>query len=73
MSECIIETSNMDWVKERGKRVEVVRCRDCMKSREKGWKCTRFTEEVYNEENEIGELVMANVRPDGFCKWGERR
>lgn len=54
-------------------REEIVRCRDCMKSREKGWKCTRFTEEVYNEENEIGELVMANVRPDGFCAWGERR
>lgn len=51
---------------------EIVRCHDCMKSREKGWKCTRFTEEVYDEEKEIGELVMANVRPDGFCKWGER-
>ena len=52
---------------------EIVRCRDCKKSREQGWKCTRFSEEVYDEENEIGELVMANVRPDGHCSWGERR
>lgn len=52
---------------------EIVRCRDCKKSREKGWKCTRFAEEVYDEENEIGELVMANVRPDGHCSWGERK
>ena len=52
---------------------EIVRCRDCMKSREKGWKCIRFTEEVYDEENEIGELVMANVQPDGHCAWAERR
>lgn len=51
---------------------EIVRCRDCEKSRENGWKCTRFAEEVYDEEKEIGELVMANVRPYGFCSWGER-
>lgn len=50
----------------------IVRCRDCAKSREKGWKCTRFAEEVYDEEHEVGELMMANVRPDGHCAWGER-
>lgn len=50
----------------------IVRCRDCAKSREKGWKCTRFAEEVYDEEHEIGELMMANVHPDGYCAWGER-
>ena len=44
---------------------EIIRCRDCGKSREKCWKCARFSEEQFDAEQEIGELVMANVRPDG--------
>lgn len=52
---------------------EIIRCRDCKKSRESGWKCTRFSEELYDVEQEIGELVMANVCPDGHCAWAERR
>lgn len=52
---------------------EIIRCSDCKKSLEKGWKCSRFSEEIYDAEQEIGDLVMANVRPDGFCWWAERR
>lgn len=52
---------------------EIIRCRDCEKSREDGWKCTRFSEELYDVEQEIDELVMANVRPEGFCFKAERR
>ncbi len=51
---------------------EVVLCRDCAKSRESGWRCTRFVEESYDEAQEVGEIVMASVRPDGFCAWAER-
>lgn len=52
---------------------EVIRCRDCGKSRENGWKCSRFVEEIYDEAQEMGELAMASVSPDGFCAWAERR
>lgn len=52
---------------------EIIRCRDCGRSREKGWKCTRFSEEIYDEAQEVGELVMANTRPDGYCFWAEKR
>lgn len=52
---------------------EVIRCRDCGKSRENGWKCSRFVEWVYDEAQEMGELAMASVSPDGFCAWAERR
>lgn len=52
---------------------EIIRCRDCRESREKGWKCTRFSEEIYDEAQEVGELVMANTRPDGYCFWAEKR
>ncbi len=49
---------------------EIIRCRDCNKSRDGGWKCTRFSEEFYDIELEAGEIVMANVSPNGFCAWG---
>lgn len=54
-------------------REEIIRCRDCRESREKGWKCTRFSEEIYDEAQEVGELVMANTRPDGYCFRAEKR
>ena len=88
MTEYIISDKCLDYIRaksyeagQRGQEVytvrgadgeEVVRCRECEKSRENGWKCTRFAEEVYDEEHEIGELMMANVQPDGHCAWGER-
>lgn len=61
MSECIIETSNMEWVTERGKRVEIVRCRDCEGAIDDGvsFRCETF--------------MMNGEDPNGFCKWGERR
>lgn len=66
MMERIMETSNMEFTKDG----PIIRCRNCKKSRKRGWKCTRFIEELYDSELEIGELTMANVRPDGFCAWG---
>jgi len=51
---------------------EIIRCRDCRRSRKKGWKCSRFSEEIYDEAQEVGELVMVNTRPDGYCFWAER-
>lgn len=32
-----------------------------------------ISEEIYDEAQEVGELVMANTRPDGYCFWAEKR
>jgi hypothetical protein len=45
--------------------VEVVRCRDCEHYRERINGCVEFGDESRGE--------YANVEPDGFCAWGERK
>lgn len=67
MSECIMDTSNMEWVKERGRRVEIVRCQDC------SW----FHENATLEDRDYPHFCHQHgidlKDGDGFCKWGERR
>lgn len=47
---------------------EIVICKDCKHSFNNGMRCYRFG------ENKEGMLVSsANVRPNGFCAWGERK
>ena len=43
---------------------EIVRCRDCNKARKDSFKCARFHEE---------DGAMADVKPMGYCAWGEKR
>ena len=51
---------------------EIVRCRDCEHATDDGYGCTLF-----GRREQVGsyrwEDVPAEVEPDGFCKWGERR
>lgn len=44
---------------------EIVRCRDCMHYREHINGCAEFGDEARGE--------FANVEPNGFCAWGERK
>lgn len=47
---------------------KIVRCRDCARSREGGWRCTYFDSAL--EFAFTGSEMMAYVSPDGFCAWG---
>jgi MoaA/NifB/PqqE/SkfB family radical SAM enzyme len=42
---------------------EVIRCRDCKFSANDGWRCRYWADE----------WEKAEVHPDGFCVWAERR
>ena len=44
---------------------EIVRCRDCEHYHDKFNGCDEFGDMWHDE--------YANVEPDGFCAWGERR
>ena len=51
----------------------IVRCRDCRHSRHRGIECAYFAAyEPIPGGDEFGE-VLADVEPDGFCAWSERR
>lgn len=43
---------------------EIVRCRDCKFSDSMGYQCRWFHGDY---------LTHAQVQPEGFCAWGERR
>ena len=59
-------TSDVDATGERQRdAVEVVRCRDCEHYRKRINGCVEFGDESRGE--------YANVEPDGFCAWGERK
>ena len=71
MSEYIIRTTNMPehileavsaWYEID---CEIVRCRDCKHYHAEINGCDEFGD-IWHDE-------YANVEPDGFCKWGERR
>ena len=52
---------------------KVVRCRDCRHSRHDGIGCAHFAAyEPIPGGDEFGE-ILADVEPDGFCAWAERR
>ena len=46
------------------RREEIVRCRDCKFSTSMGYQCEWFHGDY---------LTHAQVVPEGFCAWGERR
>ena len=46
-------------------REEIVRCMDCKHYRERINGCVEFGDESRDE--------YANVEPDGFCAWGEKK
>lgn len=55
-----------DWTPNKQHRKEqIVRCRDCRHYRESMNGCAEFGDEWHDE--------FANVEPNGFCAWGERR
>lgn len=51
---------------------EIVRCVDCKHATDDGYGCTLF-----GRREQMGNYrwddVPAEVEPDGFCVWGERR
>ena len=52
---------------------KVVRCKDCRHSRKDGRLCAFFAAwEPIAGGDEYAEMP-ADVEPDGFCAWGERR
>lgn len=64
MSEYVVEEpsdSSASW----RVREEIVRCRDCKHYHDKFNGCDEFGDMWHDE--------YANVEPDGFCAWGERR
>ena len=70
MSEYIITDKQLGLIQdfatvcvEGEKLTKIVRCRDCVSYEETG-NCTFF-------ECQCG--MLAEVEPDGFCAWGERR
>ena len=46
---------------------EIVRCRDCERYYSHIHGCDLFAFDTWDS------LTYADVEPDGFCKWGERR
>ena len=52
---------------------EIIRCRDCKRSHEKGWKCDYWVTGRWDEEQEADIIEMADVRPSGFCFKAKRR
>ena len=66
-------TSDSDATAERrGDAVEVVRCRDCKYVTDEGYGCKYFSHYEQGASYRW-EDVPAEVEPDGFCAWGERR
>ena len=64
---------NMAMVEQNSARLheEIVRCRDCCNGHQtpvRGFRCWRWME--FSEECDP---VPAEVAPDGYCAWGERR
>lgn len=51
----------------------VVRCRDCMHGRGEGRECALFASWRPVCGGDEYESALAEVSPDGYCKWGERR
>ena len=49
-------------------RERVVRCRDCRYALEGGRSCVMFAFPLGT-----GDVIASDVRPDGFCAWGEPR
>lgn len=52
---------------------EIIRCRDCKLSHNDGWKCARWATHHWDEDQEVDVIELADVQPDGFCAWAERR
>ena len=50
----------------------IVRCRDCENATNDGYGCTLFSHYEQGASYRW-EDVPAEVEPDGFCAWGERR
>ena len=66
-------TSDSDATAERrGDAVEAVRCRDCKYVTDEGYGCKYFSHYEQGASYRW-EDVPAEVDPDGFCAWGERR
>ena len=57
--------------------VEVVRCKDCVHYMPYDWMYSEVWQSQNIEDypqNEIGcEWIDHNVKPDGYCHWGERK
>lgn len=53
-------------------REKLVRCRDCKYETDDGYGCKFFSHYEQGAYYQW-EDVPAEVEPDGFCKWGERR
>lgn len=57
---------------------EIVRCRDCKYSKKVNtykpeydwWKCDH--PELYDDKDGDGQVYL-DIKPDGFCAWGERK
>lgn len=68
MSEYIVtcDDETASWIGNEADSMEpIVRCRDCRHYRKSMNGCAEFGDEWRDE--------FANVEPDGFCAWGERR
>lgn len=52
---------------------EIVRCRDCKHSHKDGALCNLFASWVPIAGGDEYECIPADVEPDGFCAWAERR
>jgi hypothetical protein len=50
----------------------IVRCRDCRYATDEGYGCKHFSHYEQGASYRW-EDVPADVEPDGFCRWGERR
>lgn len=55
-------------------RCEIVRCRDCVYMHNvRNWLGMDVDECWLHADTESGALGKEPTKPDGFCKWGERR
>ena len=54
-------------------RERIVRCRDCKHGHKGGTLCNLFASWVPIVGGDEYEDVPADVEPDGFCAWGERK
>ena len=67
MSEFVIRVEGIGDSERIAQLEEIVRCRDCAHARRDGWECMRRVGDPDDDAD-----LAAPVRPDGFCKWGER-
>lgn len=51
---------------------EIVRCRDCAYSVDEGYGCRRFAHMDLAGDYRWKE-IPAEIEPDGFCAWGEKK